>query len=74
MELWTDLAEHNVLVAPGTMFNASEFPPSPPKADELALTDAGDGFFRIAFSTATPEQMKEAAQIIGQRVEKFFRA
>ncbi|KPV72309.1 uncharacterized protein RHOBADRAFT_55794 [Rhodotorula graminis WP1] len=74
MELWTDLAEHNVLVAPGTMFDASEFPPAPPKADELALTDAGDGFFRIAFSTATPEQMKEAAKVIGQRVEKFFRA
>jgi len=73
MELWTDLAEHNVLVAPGSMFDASEFPPAPPKPEELALTEDGDGFFRIAFSTATPEQMKQAADIIGRRVEKFFR-
>ena len=64
---------YNVLVAPGAMFDASEFPPAPPKPEELALTEDGDGFFRTAFSTATPEQMKQAADIIGRRVEKFFR-
>ncbi|GAA5826415.1 hypothetical protein JCM3770_004697 [Rhodotorula araucariae] len=73
LELWTDLAEHNVLVAPGTMFSATDFPPTPAPADDLALTEDGDGFFRIAFSTATPEQMQEAARVIGARVDKFFR-
>ncbi|BGP41633.1 hypothetical protein JCM10450v2_005696 [Rhodotorula kratochvilovae] len=73
MELWTDLAEHNVLVAPGTMFSATEFPPAPAAEEDLALTEDGDGFFRIAFSTATAEQMQQAAKVIGERVDKFFR-
>ncbi|EGU13534.1 hypothetical protein RTG_00264 [Rhodotorula toruloides ATCC 204091] len=77
--LWEDLAEHNVLVAPGTMFSARTFGPGDAapgfaQADEhLAVTEDGDGFFRMSFSSATPEQMKEAAKIIGDRVTKFFK-
>ncbi|GAA6061023.1 hypothetical protein JCM10212_001079 [Sporobolomyces blumeae] len=86
--LWEDLAEHNVLVAPGSMFSGRVFPPKIPTNEvedggtEMAtMTDwndavdhkTGDGFFRIAFSTATEDQMREATKIIGKRVERFFR-
>ncbi|GAA5849914.1 hypothetical protein JCM5353_009063 [Sporobolomyces roseus] len=78
--LWEDLAEHNVLVAPGSMFSGREFPPKLPtqEFDDFDFSasvepESGDGFFRIAFSTASQEQMKEATRIIGKRVEKFFR-
>lgn len=74
-ELWEDLAEHNVLIAPGTMFSARDFPQQPPAEEgALAVAEDGDAFFRIAFSTATAEQIHEAAKIIAQRVEHFFRA
>ncbi|GAA6009684.1 aminotransferase-like domain-containing protein [Rhodotorula paludigena] len=74
-ELWEDFAEHNVLIAPGTMFSARDFPQQPPKEEgAFAVAEEGDAFFRIAFSTATAEQIHEAAKIIAQRVEHFFRA
>jgi len=62
------------------MFSGREFPPKLPtqEFDDLDFSasvepESGDGFFRIAFSTASQEQMKEATRIIGKRVEKFFR-
>ncbi|GAA5913545.1 uncharacterized protein JCM6883_004449 [Sporobolomyces salmoneus] len=88
--LWTDLAEHSVLVAPGSMFSGRSFPPPIP-TDEFALNsdhfdfseqtwidsvdeEEGDGFFRVAFSTAEEKEMRKATEIIGKRVEKFFRS
>ncbi|GAA5984700.1 hypothetical protein JCM5350_007921 [Sporobolomyces pararoseus] len=80
--LWTDLAEHSVLVAPGSMFSGRAFPPTVPTDELNDFTEEswnesvdekeGDGFFRISFSTASPEEMKKATAIIGKRVEKFF--
>jgi DNA-binding transcriptional MocR family regulator len=32
----------------------------------------GDGFFRLAFSTASEEQMKLAAGTIGKVVKEYF--
>jgi DNA-binding transcriptional MocR family regulator len=70
------------------MFSGRSFPPKLP-TDEFSFNDddfsqeswensvdqeKGDGFFRIAFSTASSEEMKKATEIIGKRVEKFFRA
>ncbi|GAA6025556.1 hypothetical protein JCM11491_000054 [Sporobolomyces phaffii] len=82
-QLWTDLADHSVLVAPGSMFSGRAFPPAVPtdeassasaSAWDSAVDDAtGDGFFRVAFSTASRDEMKRATAIIGRRVEKFFK-
>ncbi|GAA5942774.1 aminotransferase-like domain-containing protein [Sporobolomyces koalae] len=83
--LWTDLAEHDVLVAPGSMFSGRAFPPEVP-TDEYTPSDdfseaawqasvdeqEGDGFFRISFSSASREEMKRATDIVGKRVAKFF--
>ncbi|GAA5876540.1 hypothetical protein JCM16303_003573 [Sporobolomyces ruberrimus] len=82
--LWTDLAEHSVLVAPGSMFSGRTFPPSVPTDEftedfsaeswqQAVNEEEGDGFFRIAFSTASKDDMKKATAIIGQRVAKFFK-
>jgi len=61
------------------MFSGRDFPPKLPTQEFEMNFDAsieeetGDGFFRIAFSTASEEQMREATGIIGKRVEKFFK-
>ncbi|GAA5871437.1 hypothetical protein JCM1840_002894 [Sporobolomyces johnsonii] len=76
-QLWEELAEANVLVAPGTMFSGRTFGTTATEEEGpevLAITEEGDGFFRISFSSATEEQMKEATRIIGKVVEEFFRA
>lgn len=39
-----------------------------------SLTDDNEGFFRLSFSSATPEQMKKAAQILKKTTAEFFRA
>ncbi|GAA6006112.1 hypothetical protein JCM10207_000527 [Rhodosporidiobolus poonsookiae] len=81
-DLWEALAEHNLLTAPGTMFSARNFGPQPSAgegetveegAERLALTEDGDGFFRISFSSATEEQMVEAAKILGKVVADYFK-
>ena len=57
MELWTALADHKVLLAPGTIFSASTF--GEPQDDfdgqekNLRIED-GDGFFRLSFSSVRP--------------------
>ncbi|GAA5940792.1 hypothetical protein JCM1841_004720 [Sporobolomyces salmonicolor] len=75
-QLWEELAEANVLVAPGTMFSGRTFGTTASQEEGpevLAITEEGDGFFRIAFSSATEAQMKDATRIIGRVVEEFFR-
>ncbi|BGP56694.1 hypothetical protein JCM8202v2_004324 [Rhodotorula sphaerocarpa] len=72
MSLWEDLAEHNVLIVPGTIFSAAAVGESF-SADDLALQANGDGFFRISFSSARPDEMREACRILAERVERFFR-
>ncbi|SCV73613.1 BQ2448_6043 [Microbotryum intermedium] len=96
--LWEQLAENNVLVAPGTMFDADVFgqPLSQSTEVETAsglreereriVTDllgegikimqdgSGDGYFRLAFSTVSKEEMEKACQVIGRIVQGFFEA
>ncbi|GAA6038133.1 hypothetical protein JCM8097_007563 [Rhodosporidiobolus ruineniae] len=69
--LWESLAQSNLLVAPGTMFDAAAFgAPS----EEAIVTQEGDGFFRLSFSSAPEAHMKEAAGILKKVVAEFFRA
>lgn len=43
------------------------------EAEEQYMTDdEGDGWFRIAFSTATAKEMQEAGKIIGKQVKEFW--
>ncbi|SGZ29995.1 BQ5605_C052g12585 [Microbotryum silenes-dioicae] len=98
--LWEQLAENNVLVAPGTMFDTDLFgqPLSQSTDPEFAssglgeeqermpVTDllgqgiklmqdgSGDGYFRLAFSSASKEEMEKACKIIGKVVTDFFEA
>ncbi|GAA5978310.1 hypothetical protein JCM11641_004650 [Rhodosporidiobolus odoratus] len=76
-QLWEALAESTLLTAPGLMFSSSTFGPKLEQGqaegqEVLAVTEEGDGFFRIAFSTATEAQMEEAAKILKKVVKEFF--
>ncbi|GAA5977010.1 hypothetical protein JCM10908_004820 [Rhodotorula pacifica] len=66
MSLWEDLAEHHVLIVPGTIFSAASV------GQDLVITPSGDGFFRLSFSSATPDEMKRACRILAERVARFF--
>jgi len=78
LALWEEIAEAKVLVAPGSMFSAREFPPSGDvemmDVDDknLVVADNGDGFFRMAFSMASAEEMQKAMGILGKVTKKFF--
>jgi len=67
-DLWQKIADAKVLVAPGTMFDAqgSGF------QEKLAFTPEHDGFFRMSFSSADYETMKNGVNIIGDITRKFF--
>ncbi|KAM0789987.1 hypothetical protein ACM66B_005319 [Microbotryomycetes sp. NB124-2] len=77
--LWEQLAESNVLVAPGTMFSAETFGKPTSVAERLLcgegerlMTDNGDGYFRISFSTASEKDMRSAMKTIGKCVAEFW--
>ena len=84
VKLWEEIAEANVLLAPGTMFSGRTFGDDTTnptaclwgsegeQSDELA-TDGGDGFFRLSFSNATQKEMYSAMSIVGKVVAKFFK-
>lgn len=79
MELWELLAKANVLVAPGNMFSGRTFGEGsgvPEKAlgeaEEEVQEVGGDGYFRMAFSTASPEDMKSAMTILARVVAEYF--
>jgi DNA-binding transcriptional MocR family regulator len=40
--------------------------------EELQIADNGDGYFRLSFSTATKEEMKQAARIFARITKEFF--
>ncbi|KAJ9112336.1 hypothetical protein QFC19_000756 [Naganishia cerealis] len=63
-ELWTELAENNVLVSPGYFFDAQ--PGVPHEGTE------NFGFFRLSFSMASHEQMESAIKTIYKVFVKFF--
>lgn len=83
--LWKLLADRSVLVAPANMF-AVEPVPQPSSSSqtnghatngkhEPVATDSPTGkddFFRLAFSLATEEQFKKAAEIIRATTKEFF--
>ncbi|KAI5480676.1 hypothetical protein MNV49_007603 [Pseudohyphozyma bogoriensis] len=70
MGLWEAIAEANVLIAPGTMFSATEF--GKPSVEEQIMEVSGDGFFRIAFSSASADEMKESMKVVGRETRKFW--
>lgn len=84
VKLWEQIADADVLLAPGTMFSGVTFgdDASNPTAciwgaegrqeEELAV-DGGDGFFRLAFSTASEKEMRTAMKTVGEVVAKFFK-
>ncbi|KAJ9105496.1 hypothetical protein QFC21_001867 [Naganishia friedmannii] len=63
-ELWTELAEKNVLVSPGYFFDAQ--PGVPHEGTE------NFGFFRLSFSMANHEQMESAIKTIYKVFVSFF--
>ncbi|KAJ9120739.1 hypothetical protein QFC22_002670 [Naganishia vaughanmartiniae] len=63
-ELWTELAEKNVLVCPGYFFDAQ--PGVPHEGTENI------GFFRLSFSMASHEQMESAIKTIYKVFVRFF--
>ena len=70
MSLWEKLAEAKVLVAPGTMFDATTVGKSP--EETLLFAENGDGYFRMSFSSATYEQMQAGVNTIGKEIRAFF--
>ncbi|EKM59753.1 uncharacterized protein PHACADRAFT_250454 [Phanerochaete carnosa HHB-10118-sp] len=62
MQLFINLAEAGVLVAPGWYFAADE-----------DMNDRGRGHFRISFSNAEFPTMKNAIKILGEVVKDFFK-
>lgn len=83
--LWEQLAERNVLVAPGTMFSGRTFGQpdafdptvAPPLTmcgpGERLIEKDGDGWFRISFSTASEDDMRTAMKTIGKVTAEFWR-
>ncbi|GHJ84349.1 hypothetical protein NliqN6_0751 [Naganishia liquefaciens] len=63
-ELWTDLAESNVLISPGYFFDAQPGVPHEGTEDF--------GFFRLSFSSATHEEMESAIKTMYKVFVKFF--
>lgn len=73
MSLWEDLAEHHVLIVPGTIFSAASVGQQDLVDQDPVVTADGDGFFRISFSSATPDEMHRACKILATRVRVFFK-
>jgi aromatic amino acid aminotransferase I len=77
MSLWEDLAEHHVLIVPGTIFSAASVGQDLVDQDlvdqDPLVTADGDGFFRISFSSATPDEMHRACKMLATRVRVFFK-
>ncbi|GAA5856155.1 hypothetical protein JCM8547_003007 [Rhodosporidiobolus lusitaniae] len=69
--LWEEIAEANLLVGPGSMFNMHSF--GQEESIQQAVEEDRDGFFRLSFSNATEEQMKQAAEILKKTVASYFR-
>lgn len=61
VQLWENLAEAGVLMAPGWYFSAQD------------TVDAGEGHYRISFSNADFSTMKKAVGIFGDVVRDFFK-
>lgn len=75
--LWEQLAEANVLLAPGYIFDAASLTSSSDqiimgKKEDLRIADNGDGYFRLSFSTATKDEMKQATRIFARVTKEFF--
>lgn len=87
-ELWEELAQNSVLIAPGWMFNGdglrsgapdSDQPPSPKDVDvqeQLGALENDDvdgvGHFRLAFSFSTHETLRKGVKIFCETVTEFF--
>jgi len=64
MKLWEEIAEAGVLFSPGWFFSADH---------EHDDTNArGEGHFRIAFSSASADDMKKAARTFRRVLDRFF--
>ncbi|BFZ59142.1 hypothetical protein YB2330_000146 [Saitoella coloradoensis] len=62
-QLWQKLIDAKVLLVPGKFF----------AADESVLKERGGaGYFRLAFSSSSEEDMKEAVKRFGKVVREFF--
>lgn len=83
MKLWEELAESNVLLAPGYIFDAKSFEVPQDaeeeegtfrmgRREELRFDDNGDGYFRLSFSTASVEDMTKASIIFARTLKVFF--
>jgi len=64
VQLWTQLAKAGVLVAPGWFFSTDILSGS--------HSNNGQGHFRISFSNAELDDMKEAVKIFGKVLREFF--
>jgi len=64
VQLWTQLAEAGVLVAPGWFFSTDILSGSRP--------NDGQGHFRLSFSNAELNDMREAVKIFGKVLREFF--
>jgi len=62
---WTILAENNLLILPGWVFDGEwNHPPVDPNIT---------GHYRISFSDATNEHMKTAVDIFAKTLEEYFK-
>lgn len=80
-DLWTALADNNVLIAPGWMFagdglraGAPDEEPKTASEPELEIPDnqLGIGHFRLAFSYASHDTLREGVRIFAKTVVDFF--
>lgn len=78
MDLWEFIAESGLLIAPGTIFSARDFGGDIFKgrsqiAQNLSVDGEGDGYFRIAFSSASQVEVDKAMGILLVAVLKYFK-
>lgn len=80
-DLWTALADNNVLIAPGWMFAGDglragapdEEPKSNSEFESMVADDVdGIGHFRLAFSFATHDTLRKGVKIFAETVVEFF--
>jgi len=70
-ELWLDLCEHKLLLSPGSYF-------VPWQGKEKATTktrgaERGVGYFRVAFSMATKDEMDVSMQRVVEVFDKWWK-
>ncbi|KZP00312.1 PLP-dependent transferase [Calocera viscosa TUFC12733] len=74
MRLWKKLVDNHILWSPGWYFATDGVEPDIPEMDFNANVDSKgmEGCFRVAYSSASPAEMKKAMDVFSEQITKFF--